>query len=81
MTIDDITFVQVSSKDVAAAFDMNDYGIVLFKDTDEEFTHFKGEVSSESIKNFVLTEVLPLVNEFSDESARKIFSAPVEYQV
>ena len=81
-TVDDeVSFAQVSSPDVAAVFDLKDYGIVLFKDTGDEFTHFKGEMSTDAIKTFVLTEALPLVNEFSDETAKHIFSAPVSYQV
>ncbi|XP_064406926.1 protein disulfide-isomerase 2-like [Halichondria panicea] len=72
-TQDSINFGIVTSKDVAEGLEAVLDSIVLFKSFDEGRVTFSGEFNAEDIVTFVLTEQLPLVTKFSDETAPKIF--------
>ena len=72
-TQDSVTFGITSLKEVADALDAKFDSIILFKQFDSGRAVFSGEYTTEEIVNFVLTEQLPLVTKFSDETAPKIF--------
>jgi len=55
-----------------------DEGIVLFKNFDEGKNVFDGEFSEEEISTFVTSNSLPLVVDFNQETAQKIFSGEVK---
>jgi protein disulfide-isomerase A1 len=55
--------------------------IVLFKKFDEGKAVFKGKATAAEIKEFVLTNQLRYVNEFSPETSGKIFGSPINRQV
>jgi len=55
-----------------------DSGIVLFKKFDEGRANLEGEVTKESITKFVAGNALPLVIEFNQDTAQKIFSGEIK---
>ena len=54
-----------------------DGSIMVMKTFDEKHTHFKGSLTKENLKNFILREIMPLVVEFSPENADKIFDSKI----
>jgi len=53
-------------------------GLVLLKNFDEGRNDFDGQFDSEEIKRFVHANQLPLVTEFNQESAQKIFGGDIK---
>jgi len=53
-------------------------GVVLFKNFDEGKNVFDGEFSKEAVTAFVTSNSLPLVVDFNQETAQKIFSGEVK---
>ena len=76
---DDVTFGITSDEDIAAKYDASFPSVQVFKKFDEGRATFEGDVSSaEDIATFVAGHQLPLVIEFSQEMAPKIFGGPVK---
>jgi len=80
--IDDIPFGMAYGEDSLKAYEQDKFGaVVIFKKFDDGKVSFDGELSADSIKNFVRAESIPLVTEFSDESAAKIFGGDVKSHI
>ncbi|KAL4240459.1 Protein disulfide-isomerase [Mactra antiquata] len=77
-TIDEIPFGIVSDEDTFKEYEMEADGIMLFKKFDEGKNRYEGEVTSENLKTFISGNSLPLVIEFTQESAQKIFGGDVK---
>merc|ERR1712226_1708732 len=70
-SFDDVPF-GVLDADAAAALEVAEGQVALLKQFDDGRVNFDGE-GSEALVAFVKAEQLPLVNEFSDKTAPKIF--------
>merc|ERR1712049_58649 len=79
--IDDFEVAITSSTDVIAENVAKDEMIVLLKNFDDPKTEFSGEFNGEEIKKWVDDNSVPLVWEFSQSTAQKIFkgTAKVHY--
>jgi len=75
---EDTEFAVVFDASVAKEFDVSVPSIVLFKNFDEGKVAFSGEFVAEAIGSFVSGNALPLISEFSQESASKIFGSGIE---
>jgi len=73
--LDDYPFAISSDAAVIAEYKA---GISLFKKFDEGRNDLEGEVTEESITKFVTGNSLPLVVEFSQDTAQKIFSGDIK---
>merc|ERR1719204_2685119 len=69
--------VPVEGADAAAALEVAEGQVALFKQFDEGRVNFAGE-GSEALIKFVKEEQLALVNEFSDKTAPKIFGGDLK---
>ena len=77
---DDVTFAILD--DAAAAELKVEAGkISLFKTFDDGRVDYTGEDSADDIGAFVNSESLPLVSEFNDETAPKIFGGDITQHV
>ncbi|EDO36830.1 predicted protein, partial [Nematostella vectensis] len=79
--IDDVEFGIVSDKAIASEHKVEGDKIVLFKKFDEGRNDYDGEYDFEKIQQFVKANQLPLVTEFSDETAPKIFGGDVKHHI
>jgi len=75
-SFDDVPF-GILDADAAAALEVAEGQIALFKQFDEGRVNFAGE-GSEALTKFVKEEQLALVNEFSDKTAPKIFGGDLK---
>jgi len=75
---DEHPFGIVTDKSLFKSLEAEKEGIVLFKKFDEGRNELEGEITSESIKKFVSANSLPLVVEFSHETAQKIFGGEIK---
>lgn len=80
-TMDDVPFGITSESDVFAEHGVDADGVVLFKKFDEGRNNHDGELTVDGIKNFVVSNRLPLVIEFTSESAQKIFGGDVKNHI
>ena len=55
-----------------------DGSVVLLKDFDEKKNKFEGEVTAEAVKSFVTANALPLIVDFNQETAAKIFNGDIK---
>ncbi|XP_064594885.1 protein disulfide-isomerase-like [Liolophura sinensis] len=76
--IDDLNFGITSDNKVFAEYNMDKDGVVLFKKFDEGRNNFEGEITAAAVKTFVQSNQLPLVVEFTQESAQKIFGGDMK---
>ncbi|CAL1267480.1 unnamed protein product [Larinioides sclopetarius] len=53
-------------------------GVILFKKFDEGRNEYEGELKEEELKKFLKSNSLPLVVEFSHETAQKIFGGEIK---
>merc|ERR1712076_289765 len=74
---DDVPFAFTSNADVAKELDLADGGITLFKKFDEGFNKFE----SGDLAEFVKTNSLAYVTEFSDKTAPKIFGGDIKKHI
>jgi len=79
--IDDIPFGITSEDALFTEYKMEKDGIVLLKKFDEGRNDFDGEMTSEEVTKFVKENQLPLVIEFTQESAQKIFGGEVKNHI
>lgn len=75
---DDYPFSITTDSSVASSLGIDAEGVVLFKTFDEGKAVLEGEVTRESVLKFVLSKSLPLVVEFSHETAQKIFGGEIK---
>jgi len=75
-SFDDVPF-GILDADAAAALEVAEGQIALFKQFDEGRVNFEGE-GAEALTKFVKEEQLALVNEFSDKTAPKIFGGDLK---
>jgi len=74
--LDDFPFAVTSEASV-----LEDYkatGVVLFKNFDEGRNDMEGEITEETVAKFVTGNALPLVVDFNQETAQKIFSGEIK---
>jgi protein disulfide-isomerase A1 len=75
---DEYPFAISSSGDVKTELGIDKDGVILLKSFDEGRSDLEGEISADSIKKFVSANSLPLVVEFSHETAQKIFGGEIK---
>jgi len=71
-------FAVTTSADVASEYGVMFPAIALFKDFDEGRNNFDGAFETDTITAFVGANSLPLIMEFTDEAAPKIFGGDVK---
>lgn len=76
--VNDHVFGISSSDEVFAEYGAEDGKVILFKKFDEPKAVFEGELNQKDLTNFISVESLPLVVEFSQETAQKIFSGEIK---
>jgi len=79
--IDDIPFGITSEDALFQEYKMDKDGVVLLKKFDEGRNDFDGEMTSEEVIKFIKENQLPLVIEFTQESAQKIFGGEVKNHI
>uniref|UniRef100_A0A8C3SFY2 Protein disulfide-isomerase n=2 Tax=Chelydra serpentina TaxID=8475 RepID=A0A8C3SFY2_CHESE len=80
-SIDDIPFGISSSSDVFSKYQLSKDGVVLFKKFDEGRNNFEGDVTKENLLNFIKSNQLPLVIEFTEQTAPKIFGGEIKTHI
>jgi len=76
--MDDYPFAIVSDEALFTESKVEKDGIVLFKKFDEGRNDFEGDVTEEAVTKFISGNALPLVVEFNQDTAQKIFSGEVK---
>lgn len=79
--IDDLPFGITSNTDVFKEYDMESDGVALFKKFDEGRNNFEGDVTAEAVGKFIASNRLPLIIEFTQESAQKIFGGEIKNHI
>uniref|UniRef100_A0A2I3HZ60 Protein disulfide-isomerase n=1 Tax=Nomascus leucogenys TaxID=61853 RepID=A0A2I3HZ60_NOMLE len=79
--IDDIPFGITSNSDVFSKYQLDKDGVVLFKKFDEGRNNFEGEVTKENLLDFIKHNQLPLVIEFTEQTAPKIFGGEIKTHI
>uniref|UniRef100_A0A2K6NTE6 protein disulfide-isomerase n=1 Tax=Rhinopithecus roxellana TaxID=61622 RepID=A0A2K6NTE6_RHIRO len=79
--IDDIPFGITSNSDVFSKYQLDKDGVVLFKKFDEGRNNFEGEVTMENLLDFIKYNQLPLVIEFTEQTAPKIFGGEIKTHI
>lgn len=80
-SVDDIPFGISSSADAFAKYEVEKDTILLFKKFDEGRNTFDGEVTKEAVLNFIKSNQLPLVIEFTEQTAPKIFGGEIKTHI
>ncbi|KAM4585058.1 protein disulfide-isomerase [Odontesthes bonariensis] len=78
---DDVPFAVTSSDAIYSKFEVSKDGIVLFKKFDEGRNTFDGELTKEKLLAFVKANQLPLVIEFTEQTAPKIFGGDIKSHI
>uniref|UniRef100_A0A5B7AU23 Protein disulfide-isomerase n=1 Tax=Davidia involucrata TaxID=16924 RepID=A0A5B7AU23_DAVIN len=82
---DDVNFYQTVNPDVAKFFHMDlnvkRPALVMLKKEAEKLSHFDGQFKKSAIVEFVFANKLPLVTNFTRESAPMIFESPIKKQL
>uniref|UniRef100_A0A667Y0I0 protein disulfide-isomerase n=1 Tax=Myripristis murdjan TaxID=586833 RepID=A0A667Y0I0_9TELE len=79
--IDDIPFGMTSDDAVYSKFEVSKDGVVLFKKFDEGRNTFDGELTKENLLAFIKANQLPLVIEFTEQTAPKIFGGEIKSHI
>ncbi|XP_033895514.3 protein disulfide-isomerase isoform X1 [Acipenser ruthenus] len=80
-SIDDVPFAITSSDDVFSKYEVTKDSVVLFKKFDEGRNTFEGEATKENLLAFVKANQLPLVIEFTEQTAPKIFGGEIKSHI
>lgn len=78
MELDEYAFGLVTDKDVWAGLEVTQDSVVLFKNFDEKRNDLAENINKDEIKKFIAQNSLPLVVEFSHQTAQKIFGGDVK---
>jgi len=76
--VDDILFGITSDDAVLQKYEAEDGSVVLLKKFDEGKNVYEGELNVEDLTSFVRKNSLPLVVEFGEETANKIFGGDIK---
>ncbi|XP_056406664.1 protein disulfide-isomerase [Hyla sarda] len=80
--VDDIPFGITSSEAAFSKYEVQkDNEAVLFKKFDEGRNNYDGELTKESFLNFLRSNQLPLVIEFTEQTAPKIFGGEIKTHI
>ncbi|XP_077426282.1 protein disulfide-isomerase [Vanacampus margaritifer] len=79
--VEDIPFGITSDDAVFTKFEVSKDGVVLFKKFDEGRNTFDGELTKETILSFIKANQLPLVIEFTEQTAPKIFGGEIKSHI
>ncbi|XP_065708101.1 protein disulfide-isomerase [Patagioenas fasciata] len=79
--VDDIPFGISSSADVFTKYQLSGDGVVLFKKFDEGRNNFEGDITKDNLLNFIKSNALPLVIEFTEQTAPKIFGGEIKTHI
>eukprot|EP00092_Neocalanus_flemingeri_P004114 GFUD01004426.1.p1 GENE.GFUD01004426.1~~GFUD01004426.1.p1 ORF type:complete len:519 (+),score=155.88 GFUD01004426.1:230-1786(+) len=74
---DDVKFFLVSKPELMKEYHQKDGSILVMKTFDEKEAHFADTLSKENLEKFIRRSTTPLVTEFSQENAGKIFSSDI----
>merc|ERR1712241_1396837 len=77
-SMDDYPFAVTADEAVFAEYKVEKDNVVLFKKFDEGRNDLEGEVTEEALAKFISGNALPLVVEFNQDTAQKIFSGDVK---
>jgi protein disulfide-isomerase A1 len=75
---DELPFGITSDDAVFQEHKMDKDGVVLFKKFDEGRNNYDGEATASGLRDFVAANQLPLIIEFTQESAQKIFGGEIK---
>jgi len=76
--LDDFPFAVSSSPDVATEYKIEGDAVLLLKTFDDGRAVLAEDITEEAVAMFVAAESLPLVVEFNQETAQKIFSGEIK---
>uniref|UniRef100_A0A318CZC1 Protein disulfide-isomerase n=1 Tax=Kangiella spongicola TaxID=796379 RepID=A0A318CZC1_9GAMM len=76
--IDEVPFGITSAADIFTKYDVKEDGVVLFKKFDEGRNVYDGEITKDNLVEFIKNNQLPLVIEFTEQSAPKIFGGEIK---
>ncbi|XP_043244650.1 protein disulfide-isomerase-like isoform X1 [Amphibalanus amphitrite] len=76
--VDDYPFVISSADDVISKYEAADGKVVMIKTFDEKRHELEGDINDENLKAFIAKYSLPLVVEFNQETAQKIFGGEIK---
>merc|ERR1712190_29673 len=76
--IDDIPFAITSSAEVAAEYKIEGEAVLLLKTFDDGRAVLSEGITEEAVASFIAGESLPLVVDFNQETAQKIFSGDIK---
>ena len=76
--VEDVKFFVVSEPELMAEYHQSPGTIMIMKTFDDKTSYFKETLTKEKLTIFIQREILPLVIEFSQENAFKIFESPIQ---
>ena len=76
--VEDVKFFLVSDSELMKEYHQNEGTIMIMKTFDDKISYFKETLTKEKLTTFIQREILPLVVEFSQENAVKIFDSPIQ---
>jgi len=79
---EDVNFAITSNKEVFSLFDVqDDAAVIILKKFDEGRNNLEGDITVETVANFVSANSLPLVVDFNTDTAKQIFQGSVKNHV
>lgn len=72
-TFDDVVFGHVFDSTLAKEFNVDGTNVVIFKQFDDKRADCNCEINADNLKTFVEANYLPLIMDFDQKSAQKIF--------
>ncbi|XP_044152458.1 protein disulfide-isomerase [Bufo gargarizans] len=79
--VDELPFGITSSDAAFSKYEVEKDNVVLFKKFDEGRNNYDGEVTKEQVLNFIKSNQLPLVIEFTEQTAPKIFGGEIKTHI